>query len=776
MRIQELRVHRYGPLADVALTNLGDFTLIFGENESGKTLLLDAILRFLLSRKRERDLFLRLDRIEHDPDGFIEVLHEGQNYRFPNQGSLPDLLGINAADLRNVLVVRAGDLQVHGGEDRSYYAEITDRLTGIHREPIKKIKGKLVDIGKLTPSGKLSDAQAYGKVASRVDDASHVLSRIEELNDVLADTDLVALDSELLVAMECKAEAIEDIRLLQEAEKREQYRSGVDLLEDLEKCSKKIADLPAIEQEHYDVWRDAEKIIREKGEDLHQAEKDLAERKEEHKEADATLQSVEESLSELQRRKPAIDDLEKRVDRYRERVEAEASISAVFKLLPRIAGALAILLGIAFIGIIIGVSQSFFTIVAMILGVLLFFIGAALLLDRLSEGRRRMAWESLRLDAAQSGMNVGTFEELLEAMGEFQDELIGAQEKLTGAKTHEGIVASQVEESEKQIKQLEQYIDDAETTLSKLKDDLGLRSFEGLKKVRDDLQKFEKRKTELITNLGVLFGEPNEDEEALEIWRAQIQELALYVEAAPGVIYAKAGQENLKKELEELEEQIGGLEGHLYGIRKEIAEIASEASRILATDEQLPGDAVEDLGTVEKKLRDFVWNIDEKAELARVAIEIFNEIQEEEEQKVKDLFGEDDQASQFFRTITDKAYEQVVYDPNEGELKVIRNDGKALRAYVLSSGTYDQLYLATRLSLAHRILQGEPGFLLFDDPFLTSDSNRLDQQLEILQRLAKEGWQIVYFSVKDEVRDRLQESIDPGDLFVLEDFTLDRSI
>ena len=57
MRIQEVRIHRYGPLSDFVLTDVGDFTLLFGENESGKTLALDAILRFLLRGRRERDLF-----------------------------------------------------------------------------------------------------------------------------------------------------------------------------------------------------------------------------------------------------------------------------------------------------------------------------------------------------------------------------------------------------------------------------------------------------------------------------------------------------------------------------------------------------------------------------------------------------------------------------------------------------------------------------------------------------------------------------------------------
>jgi len=759
MRIQEIRVHRYGPLADIALTEIGDFTLVFGENESGKTLLLDAILRFLLSKKRERELFSRLDRVEHDPDGFVEVLHGDQVFRFPDQGSLPDLLGIHAADLRNVLVVRASDLQVYEDGDRAYYAEIADRLTGIHREPIKKIKERLQSIGRLTPAGKLSNAQGYDKIASRVDGAKRILSDIEELNDKLADTDLVALEAELLDAIDQRNDATEELRQLQDAKKREQYESGTNLLGELEKCSKEIAALPAIEQGHYDAWRDAENTIKNKGIALQEAEEALAEHKGEFKAAQATLQSVEESLQELQRRKPAIDDFEKRAERYRESVEASASRSAVFSLLPRIVGVLAVLLGLAFIAILVGVMRDFFAVSAIILGGLLFFSGATLLADRILEGKRRKIWENLRLDAARAGMKVDAFEELLEAIGNFSSELEQSQEKLTGAKTQEGIISSRVDGLEEQIKNYCEDINQAESSLNKLKEDIGLASFEELEKAREDLQKRKERQTELIASLATQFGEPEEEEEALEMWRAQIQELAVYREAAPGVTYDKKSEEKLEKDLEDLRGNIADLEGQLDEIRKEIGEIASEASRILTTDEQLPGDSIEDLGMIERILRDFVKGVEELAELARKAIEIFDEIQASEEQKVRGLFGESDQASQFFRTITGNAYDKVVYDPNEGELKVIRSSGEALRAYALSSGAYDQLYLATRLSLAGQILGGEPGFLLLDDPFLTSDSKRLPRQLEILKQMAGEGWQIVYFSVKDEVRSSLQTLI-----------------
>ena len=44
-----------------------------------------------------------------------------------------------------------------------------------------------------------------------------------------------------------------------------------------------------------------------------------------------------------------------------------------------------------------------------------------------------------------------------------------------------------------------------------------------------------------------------------------------------------------------------------------------------------------------------------------------------------------------------------------------------------------------------------------DDPFLKSDQKRLENQLEILLKMAKQGWQIIYFSAKNEVIDYLKD-------------------
>jgi ABC-type molybdate transport system ATPase subunit len=93
---------------------------------------------------------------------------------------------------------------------------------------------------------------------------------------------------------------------------------------------------------------------------------------------------------------------------------------------------------------------------------------------------------------------------------------------------------------------------------------------------------------------------------------------------------------------------------------------------------------------------------------------------------------------------------------------LIDADGDRLPAVNLSGGAFDQLYLAIRITIATRLLADEKGFLILDDPFVKADDERLGRMMEMLRRLVAEGWQILYFSAKDEVRQTLAKDIDAG--------------
>ncbi len=78
------------------------------------------------------------------------------------------------------------------------------------------------------------------------------------------------------------------------------------------------------------------------------------------------------------------------------------------------------------------------------------------------------------------------------------------------------------------------------------------------------------------------------------------------------------------------------------------------------------------------------------------------------------------------------------------------NNFSKITAYIgiLAGGAYDQLYFSIRLALAEKILKGKTGFFILDDPFIKSDHKRLAKQMDLLKKISKLGWQIIYFSSK----------------------------
>ena len=138
-------------------------------------------------------------------------------------------------------------------------------------------------------------------------------------------------------------------------------------------------------------------------------------------------------------------------------------------------------------------------------------------------------------------------------------------------------------------------------------------------------------------------------------------------------------------------------------------------------------------------------------------------------EKISTLFGKDSPISQHFSEITGGVYQEVEFAQDETKkIEVKLEDGSALDAEQLSGATYDQLYLSIRLALGEKLLKGNNGFFIMDDPFIKADKERLQRQIDILNRISQSGWQIIYFTAKDEVKDVLKHDIENGNVSYIE--------
>src|SRR5262249_16871423 len=125
-----------------------------------------------------------------------------------------------------------------------------------------------------------------------------------------------------------------------------------------------------------------------------------------------------------------------------------------------------------------------------------------------------------------------------------------------------------------------------------------------------------------------------------------------------------------------------------------------------------------------------------------------------------------DRAGDFFKTLTDHAFEGLDIDNEEGTdvLKAVRAIGHpSPRVAVggLSDGTRDQLFLALRLAgIEQHLLDREPVPLIIDDVLVNFDDARAGSTLKCLVELAAKT-QVLLFTHHRHVVD-LAKAVHPG--------------
>lgn len=97
----------------------------------------------------------------------------------------------------------------------------------------------------------------------------------------------------------------------------------------------------------------------------------------------------------------------------------------------------------------------------------------------------------------------------------------------------------------------------------------------------------------------------------------------------------------------------------------------------------------------------------------------------------------------------------------EDEKLVIREEFDSHILSEVSTGTQEQVLLAVRIGLLNYVLKNRKSFLILDDAFQHSDWDRRENLIDVLAELAKDGWQILYFTMDDHIRDLFETRLKP---------------
>jgi len=242
MRLKEVFIRRYGPISNLHLPLAAGLQPIYGSNESGKTLIIDALLKKLIGLGVGLDSIL--DRVEETPEGYIVLEEEGKEIKLGANETLATYLAIEPDELRNIFVVRDADLRIEG-ED-VFYKRVTDKITGLRLEDIRKIKEQLRDTGKLTDGLKISNRTSHFKAKSQLESARTLKGEVEKYIEKAETKGLQNLEADIFEANIKKAQHKSHLELLEKAKKKDEFQK---LNEELESAQGILSELNKIPEE-----------------------------------------------------------------------------------------------------------------------------------------------------------------------------------------------------------------------------------------------------------------------------------------------------------------------------------------------------------------------------------------------------------------------------------------------------------------------------------------------------------------------------------------------
>ncbi len=761
MKIVEFSVLRYGPLTLPGPVRPGNFTLFWGENEKGKTLLLEALLKMLMGQKAARTI-PGVERVEEMPEGYVVVQIAGQEKKFRGKRGLLHELQITPAEFRNVFVVRDSDLQVRGDRNQpeaAVYESLTERLLGMRSQEIRHLKRKLRELGHLTDTGKFQD-RGDVKIRSRMRTAHELLrGKIPDLENELKEKELFHAE-ETLVRLRAEGEEIQrELQLLEQARERERYEKASARLHRLRHLEEKLQEMAPYTPQALEAWLEARRTLKVATTARDRLEKEL--------------QGIQEQIKALEAQReellPRLEKFQKDVELFRDRVypelerlrrEEEALQEASHKasFFQRTGIIAAVLAALALLGWLVHPSP-WVVVFALISGGMSLFAAGNLWRHTRRRARFQRERFSLIQQVQEQGHAARSLQELRKLRKDLEDRLETERtRRIRMEESHRSLLERQ-QQLEADLQEKEKQIQNAEETIDRLRRQTGVSDPEELEQKLREKEAMEREIQGHREALEVLLEGPEDS------WEASLKVLSVHREAAPDYAYDPKREQELQKRLRQINAEMDELTRKLAGVEERLRTVEQDAAFVLG--EPVVCRTPEQLIRMKKRVEEFYSFHMKRKERVEIALAILEEMEREETRRIADLFGENSVIARHFSRITGGLYRSVDFDPERKHLVVVRRDGRMLDPGRLSGGAFDQLYFAIRIGFGERLL-GEPGFFLLDDPFIKADPRRLERLLGMLQELARRGNQVLYFSAKGEVRHLLEPKIQTGEVHLVE--------
>ncbi len=764
MKITSFAINKYGPLIETGLISLGNFNLFWGENEDGKTLTQEAIIRMLIGS--ERKLFPGIDRVAESPDGYLILEKQnGEEIKVPEQGLVTDILGVSVKEYRNLFIIRNSDLSI--ARETDFYGDITERLTGLRTRQITKIKSRLRQLGYFTEKLDVINTRDSHYLKNRLEEASALIKQCDSLLEK-AETKKYDDAETMLARLQKQYQGLEaECNALQGARLREKFEAGHTHLSELTKSLQKIKPLKVYTDEGYNEWRNTAALIVEKSEEKKSLEQQATAAEKDLTEAENNLQNFRHRFSGSDAKNKDVDTfLSPLLNKWQALNELLAA-NSIQKTLITVALILSFAVAAAaFSGMAFRPAYPHWNDIAVGATMMAVIFSLFYYYSQLKPGNEmRRLGKQIRERAEKMGFTGKKTEDILEQVERFEETLQRQKQNVTSGGAQVAYLQKNLDElKDNRLVALDQKITEANKVIAGLKTAADVTTLEDYYTRLKLKKQYDQKIKDAFAVLRSLFkARGNTIQECIPFWQDEIDQLERYQSSAATVKFDEKLLAQKRAEQNILQDDINHLSEQVVIFHEQMGELEKQAGKVLQdVNEDFTCGTIQEVQKLREKLQEFQASVARRQKNVRIALDIFQEIEDSEREKVGVLFGEDSNISRFYRKITDGLYENVLFDNNTVGLKVGRRDGKYLSPELLSSGAYDQLYFSVRLTLGEKLLPKEKGFFILDDPFLKSDRERLKRQLAVLVDVAERGWQIIYFSAKDEVKDALQEYIDTG--------------
>ncbi len=737
MKIDNFFIRKYGPLEKRGEFELSQFTLFYGDNETGKSLTIDALVKMILGEKAGS--FKKINRVDHRPEGYVFLKTKDKRIKLPEKGSLLDFLPVTAEECENIFVIRDSELGIgEESQEKGFYKKVTDKLTGLKTGEIESVQEELRELSHLTPHNQLKNTKENNYLKNRVEKTKQLIKKISDLKKSFRKRKF--------------SKQLEDLQSLKERIKREEkklkdlkvkkqwevFGKAKDLLEEVKSKRSELENLKSFNSKRKDEW--LKKEIKKES-----LEKEIEKQEKKIKLLEKNLDELKIKKREEKTRKTKLAEKMEKAERDITPLLSQSKWDRLFTFLNRknnVFGVLGLILVLGSFGLFF-TGDMFYP--AVVMTVFSFFWLAAILAGGL---RREIKRGKLEKELEKIGWEEKARENLKRKIKKIRERLEKTEERCVNLGQDLEIKKRETKEKKRVEKELKSNLKKIQSEIERFKKEAGV---EGLKEYRDFLQKrikkIEKIKesTAVLKNIvpGIKTGED------ISSWENMIKNLKPKEEKR-----GKESEEKMEKvesRLEKLKDERREKEQGLKKNKKRMDQLKRSVNEVLPSQKKMAYlETVSDLKEAEDKLKSFERRVEKRKQNAVRALETFEKLKEKEEEKISHLFEEENNISKYFKKITSGRYQKVFFDQKKNKIKVERADGEVLGAEKLSGGTYDQLYFVIRFSLGEKILGSEKGFFILDDPFVKADDRRLKKGFEMLYNFTNWGWQIIYFTAKKD--------------------------